>query len=134
MVSYLLEGGREMVAGWRTLHHSRLVGRELDGVVANLHVDLIGEGDALEELLDGSRGAGDSAENGPSRGGLGGRHDQERRCSVGSETGRPSYTSSREWVLEEGLGLCVDVCVAIVQLPLMLFVPLPTTAWRLGIW
>lgn len=41
-----------MAAALRALHNPRLVGRNLDFVLANLHMDFVGECDALEKLLD----------------------------------------------------------------------------------
>lgn len=41
------------------LHNSGLVGRELYGVLPNLHMDFVREGNALEKVLDGSGRAGD---------------------------------------------------------------------------
>lgn len=38
----------------RALHDPRLVGRDLDFIFANLHMNFVGEGYTLEELLDRS--------------------------------------------------------------------------------
>lgn len=43
-----------MSAILRALHDPRLIGRNLDLIFANLHVDFVGEGDTLEELLNRS--------------------------------------------------------------------------------
>lgn len=56
------------------LHNSRLVGRELDGVLSNFHMHLVGEGDALEQLLNWSSRAGDRSKERASLSGIGSGH------------------------------------------------------------
>lgn len=100
-------------------------------------MDLVGEGDAFEKLLNGSRGAGDGAKDGPGRGWAGRRHDSRAEYSVAERTGCRSYTGNGTFGGKEKEGLVYDdVCCAIVQpAPLLdLFVPLATTSWCPDIW
>lgn len=97
-----------------TLHHSRVICRELDGVVTNFHMDLVGEGDAFEKLLNGSRGAGDGAKDRRGLGWAGRRHDLMAEFVVANRTGCRSYTGIRQRDFGRK-GLVYDVCCAIVQ-------------------
>lgn len=60
-----------MSARLRALHDPRLVGRNLDFVLADLHMNFVGECDTLEELLDRSGRAGNCSKDWASWRGIG---------------------------------------------------------------